>query len=82
MIGAPAFYQDRLYVPVSSLQLISRYSGGPPAEAPLHQGWVGSFSGALDQGQPGRYVNFLGSDGQDAARAAYPGATWNRLSTP
>ena len=28
---------DRLYVPVSSLHLISRYSGGPPAEAPLHQ---------------------------------------------
>ena len=28
---------DRLYVPVSSLNLISRYSGGAPGEAPLHQ---------------------------------------------
>jgi transcription-repair coupling factor (superfamily II helicase) len=28
---------DKLYVPVSSLHLISRYSGGPPEAAPLHQ---------------------------------------------
>jgi transcription-repair coupling factor (superfamily II helicase) len=29
--------QDRLYVPVSSLHLISRYSGAAPEQAPLHQ---------------------------------------------
>jgi transcription-repair coupling factor (superfamily II helicase) len=28
---------DKLYVPVSALHLISRYSGGPPEAAPLHQ---------------------------------------------
>jgi transcription-repair coupling factor (superfamily II helicase) len=28
---------DRLYVPVSQLQLIGRYSGGPPEQAPLHR---------------------------------------------
>ena len=28
---------DKLYVPVSSLHLISRYSGGPAEAAPLHQ---------------------------------------------
>ena len=28
---------DKLYVPVSSLHLISRYSGAAPGEAPLHQ---------------------------------------------
>jgi transcription-repair coupling factor (superfamily II helicase) len=28
---------DRLYVPVSQLFLISRYSGGPPESAPLHR---------------------------------------------
>jgi transcription-repair coupling factor (superfamily II helicase) len=28
---------DKLYVPVSSLHLVSRYSGGPPEAAPLHQ---------------------------------------------
>ena len=27
---------DKLYVPVSQLHLISRYSGGPPESAPLH----------------------------------------------
>jgi transcription-repair coupling factor (superfamily II helicase) len=28
---------DKLYVPVSSLHLVARYSGGPPESAPLHQ---------------------------------------------
>jgi transcription-repair coupling factor (superfamily II helicase) len=28
---------DKLYVPVSSLHLVSRYSGGPAESAPLHQ---------------------------------------------
>jgi transcription-repair coupling factor (superfamily II helicase) len=28
---------DRLYVPVSQLHLIGRYSGGPPEQAPLHK---------------------------------------------
>ncbi len=28
---------DKLYVPVSQLHLISRYSGGPPESAPLHE---------------------------------------------
>lgn len=29
--------EDKLYVPVSQLFLISRYSGGPPESAPLHR---------------------------------------------
>ncbi|HSI96594.1 MAG TPA: transcription-repair coupling factor [Methylophilaceae bacterium] len=29
--------EDKLYVPVSQLFLISRYSGGPPESAPLHK---------------------------------------------
>ncbi len=35
--GNKAPEPDRLYVPVSSLHLISRYSGGPPESAPWHQ---------------------------------------------
>ena len=35
--------------------------------------------GLLDQGQPGAYVNFLGDEGPERVRAAYPGATWDRL---
>jgi transcription-repair coupling factor (superfamily II helicase) len=31
------FGDDKLYVPVSQLFLISRYSGGPPESAPLHR---------------------------------------------
>ncbi len=31
------FGEDKLYVPVSQLFLISRYSGGPPESAPLHR---------------------------------------------
>ncbi|TVQ50264.1 MAG: transcription-repair coupling factor [Gammaproteobacteria bacterium] len=29
--------EDKLYVPVQSLELISRYTGGPPESAPLHR---------------------------------------------
>ena len=42
--GAPAEFMrvgyaggDRLYVPVSDMQLITRYTGGSPENAPLHQ---------------------------------------------
>ena len=31
------FGDDKLYVPVSQLFLISRYSGGPPESSPLHR---------------------------------------------
>ena len=34
---------------------------------------------ALHPGETGLYVNFLGHCGEDRVRAAYPGATWERL---
>ena len=34
----------------------------------------------LRQGDPGAYVNFLGDEGEERVRAAYPGATWDRLA--
>jgi len=37
---------DKLYVPVSQLFLISRYSGGPPESAPLHRLGSGSWEKA------------------------------------
>jgi FAD/FMN-containing dehydrogenase len=43
------------------------------------QAWVAAFSAALDQGDAGAYVNFLGDEGRQRVRAAYPGATWDRL---
>jgi FAD/FMN-containing dehydrogenase len=36
---------------------------------------------ALDQGDAGAYVNFLVDEGRDRVRAAYPGATWDRLAS-
>jgi FAD/FMN-containing dehydrogenase len=50
-----------------------------PGESPDHEAWVGAFADALQQGEDGVYVNFLGDEGAARVRAAYPGATWDRL---
>ncbi|WP_019137764.1 FAD-binding oxidoreductase [Cellulomonas massiliensis] len=42
--------------------------------------WVEKTLALLDQGDPGVYVNFLGDEGPERVRAAYPGATWDRLA--
>jgi len=42
--------------------------------------WVKRFSEALDQGDDAVYVNFVGDEGEARTRAAYPGATWDRLA--
>ena len=41
--------------------------------------WATEFAGALDEGAPGVYVNFLDDEGRERVRAAYPGRTWDRL---
>jgi FAD/FMN-containing dehydrogenase len=51
-----------------------------PDEAPVHEAWVIAFAAALRQGDSGAYVNFVGDEGEEGVRAAYPGATWERLS--
>jgi FAD/FMN-containing dehydrogenase len=56
----------------------SFYEG--PADRPIREQWVNELSGQLRQSDAGAYVNFLGDDGADAVRAAYPGATWERLT--
>jgi FAD/FMN-containing dehydrogenase len=45
-----------------------------------HQAWVEGFSVALSVGDPGVYVNFLGDEGPERVREAYPGSTWDRLA--
>lgn len=42
--------------------------------------WVDGTVGLLDQGNSGAYVNFVGAEGPERVRAAYPGATWDRLA--
>jgi FAD/FMN-containing dehydrogenase len=51
-----------------------------PSEASQHETWVTDFSSALRQGEGNVYVNFLGHEGPERVRAAYPGAHWQRLS--
>ena len=41
--------------------------------------WLADFARAIDQGDPAAYVNFLYDEGPERIRAAYPGATWDRL---
>ena len=50
-----------------------------PEEKSLHERWVADFAAVLQQADHGAYVNFLGEDGGDRIRAAYPGPTWDRL---
>ena len=52
-----------------------------PNEAAVYEPWVEEFAGALRQGDAGAYVNFLTNEGEERIRAAYPGPTWDRLTT-
>lgn len=48
-------------------------------QRPARQRWVDDFSTALRPVSNAAYVNFLAGEGEARVRAAYPGATWNRL---
>jgi FAD/FMN-containing dehydrogenase len=52
---------------------------GDPAERPEHAAWVGALAGKLLDAE-GVYVGFLGDEGEERIRAAYPGATYDRLA--
>jgi len=45
-----------------------------------HTDWLDDFAAALDQGDDGKYVNFVSDEGEAGVRQAYPGATWDRLT--
>jgi FAD/FMN-containing dehydrogenase len=47
-------------------------------EAPAHEAWLDQFAGSLRQDRAA-YVNFLGDEGEERVRDAYPGPTWERL---
>ena len=51
-----------------------------PDEQKVREAWVAGFASALKQEDSGAYVNFLADEGEDRVRAAYPGATWDRLA--
>ncbi|MFL5891611.1 MAG: FAD-binding oxidoreductase [Solirubrobacterales bacterium] len=63
----------RLFVNVAAMYV----DGG---ERETHDAWVGGLADALGRGdEGGGYVGFMGEEDVTTIRAAYPGATWDRL---
>jgi FAD/FMN-containing dehydrogenase len=63
----------RLFVNVAAMYV----DGG---ERETHDAWVGGLADALGRGdEVGGYVGFMGEEDVATVRAAYPGATWDRL---
>jgi hypothetical protein len=48
-------------------------------DRPRRQAWAEELSAVLHDGDDAAYVNFVGDEGDERVRAAYPGATWDRL---
>ena len=67
-----AHRQRRLMVNVAAVY-------ASPEEDSVHRAWADDAAAALRRGEDGAYVNFLGDEGAERVRAAYPGATWDRL---
>ncbi|MGD9739328.1 MAG: FAD-binding oxidoreductase [Bauldia sp.] len=57
---------------------IAAFYTGPEDKA-VRDRWVAEVAAALRQGDQAVYVNFLGDEGPDRVKAAYPAATWDRL---
>jgi FAD/FMN-containing dehydrogenase len=51
-----------------------------PDQLPAQEEWVTSLAAGLERGPAGAYVGFLGSEGPDHIREAYPGGTYERLA--
>jgi FAD/FMN-containing dehydrogenase len=51
-----------------------------PDEDAVHRTWAEDAAAALRHGGDAAYVNFLGDEGKQRVRAAYPGSTWDRLT--
>ncbi len=49
-------------------------------DRPIREAWVKSLVETLKQGDSAAYVNFLGDEGAERVRDAYPPATWGRLA--
>jgi FAD/FMN-containing dehydrogenase len=50
------------------------------SERSEHAAWARRLAAELDDGEPGAYVGFLDDEGDERVRAAYPGATLERLA--
>jgi FAD/FMN-containing dehydrogenase len=59
------------------VSLAAFYEG--PEDRLVREEWLSQFAAAIAQGDEGAYVNFLADEAEERVRAAYPGATWDRL---
>ena len=73
--GATAYAHRQSRIMVNVAALYER-----DEERVAHQAWVDALAGALRQRDAGAYVGFLGDEGEERVRAAYPGSTWDRLA--
>jgi FAD/FMN-containing dehydrogenase len=73
--GATAFAHRERQMMVNVAAVYER-----PEDAPEHEAWVADLASTIRKGQSGAYVNFLGDEGADRVREAYPGPTWDRLA--
>ena len=69
-----AHRQNRLMINVAAIYDPST------SERSEHAAWVRGLSAELDDGDPGAYAGLLADEGEERVRAAYPGATWERLA--
>ena len=51
-----------------------------PEDQVVREAWLDEFADAIRQDDHGAYVNFVGDEGADRVRDAYPGPTWERLA--
>jgi FAD/FMN-containing dehydrogenase len=50
------------------------------ADKARKQAWLDGFASAIRQSSGGKYVNFVGDEGEAGIRAAYPAKTYDRLA--
>jgi len=58
---------------------VAAFFDGPDDQV-VQEAWVSEVAAGLEQGDHGAYVNFIGDEGPDRIRAAYPGRTLDRLA--
>jgi FAD/FMN-containing dehydrogenase len=51
-----------------------------PEDKKVRDAWTTKVASELRQENTGAYANFLADEGEERVRAAYPGATWDRLA--
>ena len=77
--GSPAEATAYAHRQAASWSTWRRSSRARPTSRLARSGWR-AWRAALDQGESCAYVNFVGDEGEKGVRAAYPGATWDRLA--